>query len=62
MFFIGADLRPKRIIGGEVVGVNQYPWVAGLFADRFAEHPFCGATLISNKHLITAAHCIEGRC
>ena len=34
--------------------------MVGLFASRFAEHPFCGASLISNKHLITAAHCIQG--
>ena len=52
--------RSKRIIGGKVVSINQFPWMAGLFASRFAEHPFCGASLISNKHLITAAHCIQG--
>ena len=55
------DPRYKRIIGGEAVIIDQYPWVVGLFSSRYDEHPYCGASLISNRHLITAAHCIEGR-
>ena len=56
-----SDFRSKRIIGGNYVNQNQYPWVAGLYTRRFSDHPYCGATLISSRHLITAAHCIEGR-
>ena len=55
------DPRYKRIIGGEAVIIDQYPWVVGLFSSRYDEHPYCGASLISNRHLITAAHCIEGK-
>ena len=56
------DKRCKKIIGGKCVSKNQFPWVVGLFAKRpfYDDHPFCGASLISNKHLLTAAHCIEG--
>ena len=51
--------RRLRIVGGSVVEVNEYPWQAGL-AMEGETAPFCGATLMNPKWLMTAAHCTLG--
>lgn len=45
---------------GERVDKGQFPWIAPLFDRAQAREPtyICGSTVISNRHLITAAHCI----
>lgn len=45
---------------GERVSKGQFPWIVPLFDQTQAQTPsyFCGSTIISNRHLITAAHCI----
>ncbi|XP_062712141.1 serine protease gd-like [Aedes albopictus] len=45
---------------GKRVNKGQFPWIAPLFDQSDAQTPsyFCGSTIISNRHLITAAHCI----
>lgn len=42
--------RQQRVIGGERVVDGDYPWFAYSNAG-------CGASLISSKHILTAAHC-----
>ncbi|XP_050689631.1 trypsin alpha-3-like [Eriocheir sinensis] len=44
-----------RIVGGQVTGVNEYPWMAGLF--YFNQQQFCGGSLINDRYVLTAAHC-----
>lgn len=46
---IGAGIR---IIGADNPYYGQWPWVATLFLKEL-EKFFCGATLISEKHLLT---------
>jgi len=45
-----------RISGGQNVYPGKYPWMAGLFnKDRTM---ICGGSLITNRHILTAAHCV----
>lgn len=45
---------------GKRVDKGQFPWIVPLFDQAQTQTPtyFCGSTIISNRHLITAAHCI----
>ncbi|XP_023327401.1 salivary plasminogen activator alpha 1 [Eurytemora carolleeae] len=45
----------KKIVGGKPADPNEWPWLAALITP---EGSFCGATLISDSYLVTAAHCV----
>lgn len=47
-------------MGGMETGVNEYPMMAGL-VDPFERDVFCGASIISERYVITAAHCLTNR-
>ena len=49
-----------RIVGGKETVINQYPSMAGV-VDADERRIFCGATIISDTHAISAAHCSLGR-
>ncbi|XP_025161449.1 venom serine protease 34 isoform X2 [Harpegnathos saltator] len=48
------------IVGGKETGVNEFPMMAGL-VDSVERILYCGATIISTQHVITAAHCVKDR-
>merc|ERR1712241_284857 len=48
-----------RIVGGQETEEHEYPWQVGLVS-RNGRTPWCGGTLISSTHVLTAAHCTEG--
>jgi len=48
-----------RIVGGQETEVHEYPWQVGLVS-RNGRSPWCGGTLISSTHVLTAAHCTDG--
>jgi len=46
-----------RVVGGEETKLNEWPWqVALVYNNKF----FCGGSLISDRHILTAAHCVFG--
>lgn len=49
--------NPNRIVGGVETGVNEFPMMAGL-VDLVRRLLYCGATIITEKHVVTAAHCV----
>ncbi|KAK3851364.1 hypothetical protein Pcinc_041983 [Petrolisthes cinctipes] len=71
---VGAELLPQdtcgitnvtaiRIVGGFPPPKGLYPWLAALgYVNGRGKVTFlCGAALITNQHVVTAAHCVKNR-
>ncbi|XP_054722022.1 transmembrane protease serine 2-like [Uloborus diversus] len=54
---IAATRRSRRVIDGSRATPLSAPWMCMLSLDR--EPPFCGCSLISDKWVVTAAHCFK---
>ncbi|XP_043211087.1 tryptase-like [Amphibalanus amphitrite] len=51
--------RAVRIVGGTETEENEYPWQAGVWPE-FGDRVFiCGGSVINNRYVLTAAHCVE---
>ena len=55
-FLEGCGIKPTRIVGGSEAEPYSIPWQVGLLHWGYT-YPHCGGTLISNRHVLTAAHC-----
>lgn len=56
------SITESRILGGEISQDGAWPWIAALGYRTF-ENPetawHCGGTIISDKYILTAAHCLK---
>jgi len=52
----GQANKVLRIVGGEETEVNEYPWQVAIMYD---EQQICGGSLVSDKYVVTAAHCTQ---
>lgn len=51
---------PEPIVGGRIATIEEFP--EAVYLINGYNYVSCGGTLISKKHVLTAAHCIvEGR-
>jgi len=55
----GVQASSGRIIGGQEAAADIYPWIAALIYS-FGHH-LCGGALISDRYVVTAAHCVVKR-
>ncbi|KAL3290209.1 hypothetical protein HHI36_023568 [Cryptolaemus montrouzieri] len=60
-----SNITNSRIVGGVPAKLGEFPWMVAL-GYRNKKNPsvpqwLCGASLISDRHLLTAAHCVYGR-
>lgn len=46
-----------KITGGRPADPGEYPWMAALITRRDATGAFCGGVLITDRHVLSAAHC-----
>uniref|UniRef100_A0A0K8RJ55 Putative serine protease n=1 Tax=Ixodes ricinus TaxID=34613 RepID=A0A0K8RJ55_IXORI len=47
----------ERIVNGTEAKHGDWPWVVGLYNKSSSTH-FCGGVLISERTVLTAAHCV----
>ncbi|KAJ3654563.1 hypothetical protein Zmor_013741 [Zophobas morio] len=56
----GRQNSDNKIIGGTETALDEYPWLALLkYVNRNKVQYACGGSLISERFVITAAHCVD---
>ena len=63
-FFSGCGVNAKksqtRIVGGRPADIDEWPWLAALVRpSTTSSGQYCGAALIDERHVLTAAHCVQ---
>ena len=56
LLLAACGIKPSSIVGGQQATPYSLPWQIGLVR-RNGNYPVCGGTLISDRHVLTAAHC-----
>ena len=50
----------NRIVNGVDAKKTEFPWIVAI-VEANTRQPFCGASVINNRFVITAAHCFKGK-
>ncbi|TDG50074.1 hypothetical protein AWZ03_003584 [Drosophila navojoa] len=48
-----------KLSGGEVTKIGEFPWIVLLKYETFGRPFLCGGSLISDRFVLTAAHCVR---
>ena len=51
------DVSAPRVVGGNNCRKGACPWQAALLDEK--TNQFCGGSVISDRHILTAAHCLQ---
>lgn len=51
----------RRIVGGTEAAIGEFPWQVALLRSFSATQQFCGGSLVGAQHVVTAAHCTNGK-
>ena len=50
--------KGRRVVGGQVAGTSEFPWMVALIIGHLN---LCGGSIIADRWILTAAHCVEGK-
>lgn len=48
------------VLNGSETKPHQFPWTVFLYLLNDSNDSMCGGSLITQKHILTAAHCVQG--
>lgn len=55
-----SSVSDSRVVGGRVADVGAWPWMAAIYQKIEAQTKVgCGGALITDRHVLTAAHCVS---
>jgi secreted trypsin-like serine protease len=53
-----AGTDTEMIVGGKPAEPGKYPWQVRIYSDMHDSVGFCGGSIISDRWILTAAHCV----